>query len=150
MGPYDLLRDAAIALDRIGVQYLVTGSMATTMFGDPRFTNDVDIVVDLKESDLNDFLGVFPMPDFYVSEEAARVAIRTKGQFNILHPDSGLKIDVIIPDNTAFNRSRLSRGFRANSSGYETMFASLEDVILKKLEYIERVNRKSICATSRE
>ncbi len=58
------------------------------------------------------FSREFPAPEFYVSTEAARQAAASCGQFNIIHPESGLKVDVIIPADTPFNRSRLARATR--------------------------------------
>ena len=48
MEPSELLRRFVAVLDRLGIRYLVAGSMATTIYGEPRFTNDIDVVVDLR------------------------------------------------------------------------------------------------------
>lgn len=132
----DLLRYAVGVLDRLGLRYLVTGSMATIYFGEPRFTNDIDIVVDLPMERVKVFCESFPEVEFYLSEEAVRTAIRQYAQFNIIHPASGLKVDVMIPADTPFNRSRFARHIRVKpAEDYEASFASIEDVILKKMEY---------------
>ncbi len=63
-------------------------------------------------------------------------AIRHQTQFNIIHPASGLKIDVIIRRDTPFDRSRLSRARRIHPApSYRANFAAPEDVIIKKMEY---------------
>lgn len=63
-------------------------------------------------------------------------AVEEHSQFNIIHFESGLKFDVIIPDDGEFDRARLSRGVRMPAApGFEAWFASPEDVILKKLEF---------------
>src|SRR5206468_2675253 len=92
----DLLRRACAALDRLGITYLVTGSTATIAYGEPRFTNDIDIVLDLSLSRLSDFCAEFPAQEYYLSSSAVEEAIRNKHQFNVLHPKSGLKIDFIL------------------------------------------------------
>ena len=132
----ELLRRLTTVLDRLSIPYLITGSMATIAYGEPRLTNDIDVVVALRLEHLDDFCRSFPAPDFYCSAGAVREAIEPHFQFNILHPASGLKVDVMIPDDSEFNRSRLSRGVRLPAGPDMTVwFASPEDAILKKLEY---------------
>jgi hypothetical protein len=123
-------------LERLRLPYLVTGSVATIYFGEPRLTNDIDVVVSLLPQRVAEFCRAFPTPDFYVSEDAAREAVEQRTQFNIIHPSSGLKVDVIVPPDTPFNRSRLTRAVRVKpASDYDASFASVEDVIIKKMEY---------------
>lgn len=132
----DLLRKLANELEKLGITYLVTGSMATIAYGEPRFTNDIDVVVDLKANDVSAFCDAFPNPDFYLPRDYVADSVRRQFQFNILHPASGLKIDVMIPSNSEFDRSRLQRGMRlGEDTGSPAWFASPEDVIIKKLEY---------------
>ncbi len=132
----ELLRYVVAAIERLGLSYMVTGSVATIFFGEPRFTNDIDIVIDLGTEQIAEFCRAFPAPDFYLSEEAVRVAVQQQAQFNIIHPSSGLKIDVIIPQDTPFNRCRFARAERFRpAEDYEASFASAEDVIIKKMEY---------------
>jgi hypothetical protein len=132
----DLLRYAVEALERLGLRYLVTGSVATIFFGEPRFTVDIDIVVDLPAERIPEFCAAFPPEEFYLSEEAVRRAVRNRSQFNVIHPSSGLKIDIMIPAGTLFDRSRFARTRRVRPGpDFEAAFASPEDVIVKKLEY---------------
>jgi hypothetical protein len=131
----ELLHFLVSTLERLGLRYFVTGSSVTIFHGEPRFTNDIDVVVDLPEAAVADLCRQFPEDDFYVSVDAARDAVRRRSQFNIIHPRSGLKIDVIIPAETAFNRSRFSRAMRVNAGGdWEAVFSSPEDAILRKME----------------
>jgi hypothetical protein len=136
MEPSELLRRFIEIVDRLGIPYLITGSMATIAYGEPRFTNDIDVVVPLRLDQVDRFCESFPAPEFYCYRESVMQAVRDRFQFNIIHSESGLKIDVIIPDDSDFNRSRLARGVRLpGGPDFEICFASLEDVILKKLEY---------------
>lgn len=133
-GPADLLAHLAASLDLLRIRYLVTGSMATIAYGEPRFTNDIDVVIALPEDTIDAFCARFPSPEFYCPRHMVAEAVRKKWQFNIIHPASGLKIDVIIATDSAFDRSRLSRGERiATADDTFVSFASPEDVILKKL-----------------
>ena len=139
MGPSDLLQQLADVFERLGVPYRVTGSMAAMAYGEPRFTNDVDIITQLRPVHADAFCAAFESPEFYCAPEAVRHAARECFQFNVLHPESGLKADVIVADDTPFNRSRFARGRRLlTDAAREAWFASPEDVILKKLVYFQQ------------
>jgi hypothetical protein len=132
----ELLRRTVETLERLNLTYLITGSMATILYGEPRFTNDIDIVVQLSPNRVGDFVQAFPSDEFYLDDERIRQAVESKGQFNVIHPASGLKIDVIIPEMNEFDRSRFARARRVRpANDYEATFASAEDVIVKKLQF---------------
>lgn len=134
MGLSELLRQISETLTRLGLRHFITGSMAAVYFGDPRLTNDIDMVIDLPPSKIGELCEAFPAPDFYVSEEAAQRAVSRKGQFNVIHPSSGLKVDLIVAPDTAFNRSRFARARPIPvEPGFAAPFSSPEDVIVKKL-----------------
>ncbi len=78
----------------------------------------------------------FPAPEYYLAESAAHDAVKDRFQFNILHPASGLKVDVIVPADTEFARSEAKRIKRITSEGeYSVWLGSPEDVLLNKLVY---------------
>ena len=132
----ELLQRTVETLERLNLTYLVTGSMATILYGEPRFTNDIDIVVQLSAKRIGDFVEAFPSDEFYLDDDRIRQAVENRGQFNVLHPASGLKIDVIIPEMDEFDRSRFTRARRVRpANDYEATFASAEDVIVKKLQF---------------
>lgn len=132
----ELLLRLAEAMENLAIPYLVTGSMASIAYGEPRFTHDIDVVADMVEGHVSGLKSFFPDDEYYFSEGAARSAIRRKFQFNIIHPASGLKIDVIIPKLDEFDKSRFSRAKRLPvRSGSFAHFASPEDVILKKMAF---------------
>jgi len=138
MEPFDLLRLLAGTLEQLGIDYLVTGSMATIAYGEPRLTNDLDVVVALPIERVEAFCAAFPEDDFYLSRDAVREAVLHRRQFNIIHFASGLKIDVIVPKADDFEQSRRQRG-RSLPVGpdWRARFASPEDVILRKLQYYQ-------------
>ena len=136
MGPSELLSKVAGVLDRMKVEYFVTGSVATMAYSESRMTNDVDIVVALPLSRIAEFCESFPPQEYYVSVEAAKQAILHQSQFNIIHPESGFKADIIIPSRTDFNRSRFSRVRRLRAvPGLDVAFSSPEDAIIMKMQY---------------
>lgn len=136
MEPTELLRFVVAALERLGFRYLITGSTATTAYGTPRLTNDIDVVVDVPAGKGTEFCAAFPESEFYLSSDAVRQAVAQRTQFNILHPQSGLKVDVMVASDSEFDRSRLQRGRRLQVlPDLAVTFASPEDVMLKKMEY---------------
>lgn len=138
MEPSELLIVIVEKLEELEIAYFVTGSTASIAYGEPRFTNDIDMVLALQLGDAVRLAQQLPDPDFYCSEQAMKSAIARNHQFNIIHPASGLKIDVMIPADTEFNRSRFQRRRKVDVfEGREIWFASPEDVILKKLEYYQ-------------
>jgi hypothetical protein len=136
MDQSDLLAHLCQQFDRLGIQYLITGSQATIAFGEPRFTNDIDVVARLNLSQVEDFCEAFQAPEYYVSLPAAREAVVSRGMFNVIHPESGLKIDVVISKETAFDMLQLMRTRKITlSSQCSACFISPEDIILKKMEW---------------
>jgi hypothetical protein len=136
MEPLELLERLVIVLERMKVPYLTVGSMATISFGEPRFTNDIDVVIELRQSQISEFCDAFPSPEYYLSRSAVESAVSRRHQFNIIHPSSGLKIDCILPGRSEFDVSQMTRGVRQPILENRTaVFGSPEDVIIKKLEY---------------
>jgi predicted nucleotidyltransferase len=135
--PSDLLRKVAQPLEKLGVRYAVVGSMASTVYGELRLTNDIDVVMDLRPDDVELFCSEFPPPEFYLSKPAVESAVRKQFQFNIIHPSSGLKVDCIIAGDDSFNQNQLDRAVSISREGgaYAVRVAAPEDVILKKMEY---------------
>lgn len=135
---YELLEQIVQTFERLQIPYLITGSVASMAYGEPRLTNDIDLVAGIQPKHINDVLAAFPPTLFYLSEEAIRAAIAHQTQFNIIHPSSGLKIDVIVRKDTPFDRSRFARGRMLRpAESYQAVFASAEDVIIKKMEYYQ-------------
>jgi hypothetical protein len=133
---FELLRKVVNIFDHLRIPYLVTGSVAAMAYGEPRLTNDIDIVAAIDEKQIKDIVMSFPLDEFYISEEMIREAIRRQGQFNIIHPASGIKVDVIMKQDTPFDNSRFGRVHRIYpAESYQADFAAPEDVIIKKMEY---------------
>ena len=136
MEPSELLRKFVEVLDKLGIRYRVVGSVASTTYGDPRMTNDIDVVVDLPLEAVDSFCRCFPPEEYYCYQNAILEAVRERRQFNIIHYESGFKIDVFIPAQGPSHEAFLARGKQVTLlPGFDAWFASPEDVILKKLEY---------------
>ena len=136
MRQIELLGFVVSVLDRLGVPYAIVGSYASGTWGEPRMTRDIDIAVSLSHGKARDLCAAFPAADFYVSDAAAEEAVRLRGQFNVIHPKSGNKVDFMVVGDTGWAAAQLTRRmkvcFEEGSEGY---VASPEDVILGKLVY---------------
>jgi hypothetical protein len=132
----DLLRLAVESLDNLSIPYAIVGSFASGAWGESRFTQDIDILIDLKLAQVHSLCDVFLRSDCYVSETAAQEAVQCLGQFNVIHPSSGNKIDFMIAGGTAWTTAQLQRRRRiALLPDREADVAAPEDVILGKLVY---------------
>lgn len=138
MNQAELLRYAARVLADLRIDYMIGGSQAAVYYGEPRFTRDIDILAELRLDQLPALIARFPEDEFYVSADAAREAIQTRGQFNIIHPGSGLKIAVFVNNRTDYDRLRLRRRqLLPLLPGQDAYFARPEDVILYKMVYFQ-------------
>jgi hypothetical protein len=122
-------------LEKLGVEYMVVGSYASGAYGDARFTYDIDIVADVTPEQIDGLIAELS-EDFYISPDAALAAIANHSQFNIIHPDSGNKIDIMVPPDSPWGREQLKRRVRLEVlRGVEAFTASPDDVILSKMLY---------------
>lgn len=138
MGPGELLRRVVDALREIEVPYFVTGATATIAYGEPRLTNDIDVVVRLGSARIEAFCEQFDPDEFYLDEEAVSRAVESRASFNLIHPSSGLKVDFMVADESPYDESRFERAREITiGEGDRAYFAAPEDVILKKLEYYQ-------------
>jgi hypothetical protein len=135
----EILTDAAAKLDSLGIRHVVVGSCASMVYGEPRFTRDVDLLVDLQRQHILPLLAAFPPPDHYVSQTAIEQALRQQSMFNIIYTQWAIKVDVMIYDKTSRELQEIERGIEIEyAPGKRVRFAAPEDVILKKLEYYQQ------------
>lgn len=130
----DFVAWLAAALNRAEIPYMVAGSLASTFHGEHRATNDVDVVIAPDEPQLARFVESLGK-EFYVSSAAARDALRRRGMFNVIHPGSGFKADLIVRKARPFSVEEFDRRRDAELLGVRVWLASPEDVILSKLEW---------------
>lgn len=132
--PADLLAYVSRALEELGLAHAVGGSIASMAYGEPRYTRDVDVVVELPAGKVARLLERFPRPDFYVDAELAARTAREGGQFNIIHPESGLKIDVYVPTED-LQRSQVANARRMSPMGVDVRISPPEELIVMKMQY---------------
>jgi hypothetical protein len=132
----DLLKLAIQVLDQLGIRYAIIGSFASGVWGESRFTQDIDFLIELSPAQVSLLCTSFPEAEFYVSETAARSAVADSSQFNVIHPASGNKIDFMIAGRTAWAAEQLARRRRVLVlPNQKAEVAAPEDVILGKLVY---------------
>ncbi len=136
MEQFELLAYTTRVFEALAINYFVTGSLASIFYGEPRFTIDIDIVAAVESRHIPELVSAFPAGEIYISEEGMEDALTHYTQFNIIHPRSGLKVDVMIAKMDEFDRSRFSRRKELYPEvDRHIYFASAEDVIIKKMEY---------------
>lgn len=116
---------------------MLTGSLAAAYYATPRATQDIDVVIDTQEEGIENLVQGFLDAGLYVDREAALDAWRTHGQFNAIDPESGWKVDLIIRKDRSFSRTEFQRRERADLLGIEVSLASLEDILIAKLEWAQ-------------
>jgi hypothetical protein len=135
--PIRVLLRVAELLDQIDVPYLVGGSMASSMLGEPRSTVDIDMVVLLRRADVSKLIAAFG-DEFYVDEGAASAAVERRASFNAIHQPTILKIDFFVLGDAPFDRSQLERRRLSpvlGDSDQRVFVSSTEDLILRKLDW---------------
>ncbi len=124
--------------DQEQIGYMVTGSVAVIIYGEPRLTHDVDLVVLLREGEVNKLLLAFPLADFYCPpEEVLRIELarRQGGHFNLIHHQSGFKADVYLMGDEPLHRWAFKNRRQIDISLDSIWVAPPEYVIIRKLEY---------------
>ena len=125
-------------LNQLGVRYLVSGSVAAILYGEPRLTHDVDFVVFLRDQDIRRLQEVFPAPEFYVPTAeviATEVARPLKGHFNVIHADTGFKADFYTTGRDELHGWAFRNARQLQFRGEVVVVAPPEYVIVRKLEY---------------
>ncbi len=130
----DVLEFLLSKLDECGIPYMITGSFASNIHGLPRATQDMDVVIETQRGALERFLESLGSA-FYQSSEAALDALAREQMFNLVHLETGFKVDLIIRKSRPFSRMEFARRQPAFFLGAKRWFATAEDTILAKLEW---------------
>lgn len=144
MTEQDLLLDCLRRLNGCGISYMLTGSMASNVWGIPRTTHDLDFVIQLPPAQASKFVEAFRSEDYFVDEAMVRAAYQPPHQFNVIHIPTALKADFWMlklseperspsrrPDE--FEREMFRRKVKDSWLGESVWIATAEDVILHKL-----------------
>ena len=135
--PLEVALRVTQTLDDLGVPYLIGGSLASTLYGEPRATMDADIIADLHLEHIEPLVNALT-PDFYVDADSIRDAIRNERSFNLIHYATTFKVDVFVRKRRAFDDAQFSRRVKhilLLEPERAAQVASPEDTILAKLEW---------------
>lgn len=125
-------------LESLGIKYMITGGMASVIYGEPRLTHDVDIVLEVTRGNEGRIVDAFPSDEFYcapievIRVEASRAL---RGHFNIIHHETGFKADIYLKGRDRLHEWGLSMRRKVEVEGEPVWVAPPEYVILRKLEY---------------
>ena len=142
--PIAVTLEVAAGLDELGLQYVVGGSVASSLHGVPRATQDIDIVVTLWGKDVDAFVARFES-SFYVDRDMVMDAIRRRASFNIIHLTTMYKVDVFVSDRNELIKEELNRrlSVELGDPPRKVWVCSAEDIVLQKLSWYEEGNRIS-------
>jgi len=138
--PGHLLVEIASILQKLKISYLVTGGIAVLIWGRPRFTADIDIVVELKLENIDSLTAALSAlgKANYIDKNMIKDALSHGGEFNFIHGDTGIKVDFWVLQKKPFESSRLKRRIAKHILGEKVYFTSPEDLILSKLQWCEK------------
>jgi hypothetical protein len=128
------------ALDRFGIRYLIGGSLASSLHGVPRNTNDADIVAELPAARIPE-LAADLKADFYADEDMMVDAVRRGASFNLIHLETMFKVDIFVLRREPLLLEEMSRRQEhvlAVDSPERAWFASPEDTVLQKLDWYKK------------
>jgi hypothetical protein len=135
-----VLKELKLALDAVGVEYMVVGSLASSVHGLPRATRDADMVLFMDAQHIKTIVAKL-QPRFYISEEAALAAIEHGTSFNAIHEDTFYQADLFVLQPTPYNRIQISRRVLVEiepDTGLSVPFQSAEDTVLSKLSWFRQ------------
>lgn len=135
MSQQELLKRVLQVLDDTQIAYMLTGSIVSSLQGEPRSTHDIDIIVAIEHSSVKNLVASFTQPDYYLHQNAITDAITRSGMFNLINTSTGDKVDFWILTDQPFDKSRFMRRYSEDVLGMKIMVTSPEDTILAKLNW---------------
>jgi hypothetical protein len=135
MSQQGLLKRVVEVLDHLGIEYMVSGSLVSSLQGEPRATHDIDIVVALERPHVEVLPKAFRPPEYYLPEDSIINALETEGMFNLIAVKTGDKVDFWVLTDRPFDISRFARKYVEKVMGMEIAVSSPEDTILMKLSW---------------
>jgi hypothetical protein len=138
MSQQELLRRVIEAVEGAHIDYMLTGSLASSLQGEPRSTHDIDLVVAIPppgQAFATALAQAFPSPEYHLDEEAVREAVRSQGCFNLIDVQEGTKVDFWILTDDDFDQCRFGRRYDEEYAGTRLRVSTPEDTILMKLRW---------------
>ena len=136
MNELDILKDISVKLNKAGINFMLSGSLAMSYYAQPRMTRDIDIVIELIPLSVSKFCDLF-QEEYLVSVEAIKEALDRQTMFNIIHNEAIVKVDFIIRKNTRYRVNEFARRKKVKIGEFDTYIVSLEDLIISKLSWLK-------------
>ena len=130
----EVLKTVADRLGEAGINYMVSGSIAANYYTIPRMTRDIDMVIELEQEGIDEFVGLFE-GDFYVDREMIAHEVSRQGMFNLIHNLYVIKIDFIIKKSSAYQQVAFSRRKQVLIEQSPVWFVTAEDLVISKLAW---------------
>ncbi len=129
-----LLGRIAAAFDAVGVHYAVVGSVASSFHGEPRGTQDIDILARILSYDVASLASQFPEDEFYFDRDMVLDSLKSRQPFNIIDLRTMWKADVILPKEP-YAGEQLARRQRVDLAGVPLYIATAEDTVISKMRW---------------
>jgi hypothetical protein len=138
MSGLDLIKIFTDRLNQADIGYFVTGSVASIIYGEPRLTHDIDLVVELDRKDASRVVGAFPLGEFYcppIEVIQLEIGRPLHGHFNLIHHQTGFKADVYAMGRDKLHHWAMGNRRKLDLEGEPIWLAPPEYVIVRKLQY---------------
>jgi hypothetical protein len=135
----DILKDVTSKFDKLGIQYMLTGSLAMSYYVQPRMTRDIDLVVEIYPGMIESIEQIFNT-DYYLSIDSIKDAVKNEFIFNLIHNKSSIKVDCIVRKNDTYRKIEFERRKKIQLAGTNIFIVSKEDLVISKLFWIKESN----------
>jgi hypothetical protein len=132
MKQLEVLKSVVTKLGLLGIEYMLSGSVAMNFYGQPRMTRDLDIVVVIESADVEPFVALF-REEFYVDRSIVEREVQTRGMFNLIHNEYVVKVDFIVRKEGEYGTAAFDRRRTITMDDMLLFIISAEDLILNKL-----------------
>lgn len=128
----DIIKDISIKFEKLGIPYMLTGSIAMNYYAIPRMTRDIDVVIEISREDVDKFVSEFDT-EFSVSKSAIEEALKYETMFNVIHLESVIKVDCIVRKEGEYRHLEFTRRQKVELKNFSIYIVSKEDLIISKL-----------------
>ena len=137
--PIRITHLVAEIFEKLNIPYMVGGSLASSVYGIPRATQDIDIVADIKPVQVDSLVKAFE-GEFYIDADMVQDAIKYRSSFNIIYLETMFKVDIFVLKNDLASQDEMNRRqpYQASEASQSVFFiSSAEDIIIQKLHWFQ-------------
>lgn len=135
MNTEDVFRRVTTAFEQIQIPYMLTGSFASAYHGEPRATQDIDLVIDATVEQVRKLADILPSSAYYFDIDDAVDSVKRQSMFNIIDLATGWKVDLILLKRSPFELEKFRRRLQVDYNGISLFIATAEDIVVSKLEW---------------